>query len=126
MRSPHGEFPQYHTSADNLEFVRPEALEDSFTKLRGVIDVLGTKSCLPKSSTEGRTATGAARSLRNGRRSKQKDREMAILWVLNLSDGNSTLLDIAERSGLPFSTIHSAADALVRSDLLKEIAIGHS
>ena len=40
MRSPHGEFPQYHTSADNLDFVRPEALADSLSKCRDVIDVL--------------------------------------------------------------------------------------
>ena len=56
----------------------------------------------------------------------KKDWEMAVLWVLNLSDGNSNLLDIAERSGLPFPVIHSAADALMRCDLLKEIAIEHS
>ena len=51
---------------------------------------------------------------------------MAMLWVLNLSDGNSNLLNIAERSGLPFSIIRNAADALVRCELLKEIAIEHS
>ena len=30
MRTPHGQFPEYHTSADNLEFVKPEYLHDSF------------------------------------------------------------------------------------------------
>ena len=39
---------------------------------------------------------------------------MAMLWVLNLSDGEHSLLDIAERSGLPFATVRVAADALRR------------
>jgi aminopeptidase-like protein len=52
----------------------------------------------------------------------KKDWEMAMLWVLNLSDGKSSLLDIAERSGLPFPLIRQAADALVSRDLLQETA----
>ena len=35
--------------------------------------------------------------------------ELALLWVLNLSDGEHSLLDIAERSGIPFRTLHRAA-----------------
>jgi aminopeptidase-like protein len=44
---------------------------------------------------------------------------MALLWVLNQSDGRHTLLDIAERAGLPFATIHDAATALLRCGLLE-------
>ncbi|HSS99077.1 MAG TPA: DUF4910 domain-containing protein, partial [Terriglobales bacterium] len=40
MRSQHGQFPQYHTSGDNLDFVRPEALADSLAKCRATIDVI--------------------------------------------------------------------------------------
>jgi aminopeptidase-like protein len=46
-------------------------------------------------------------------------REMAVLWVLNYSDGAHDLLDIAERSGLPFQEIGAAARALQASGLLK-------
>ena len=126
MRSPHGEFPQYHTSADNLEFVRPEALEDSFTKLRDVIDVLEQNRVYLNLQPKGEPQLGRRGLYGMVGGENKKDWEMAMLWVLNLSDGNSNLLDIAERSGLPFSVIHSAADALVRCDLLKEIAIEHS
>ena len=38
----------------------------------------------------------------------------ARLWVLNLSDGEHSLLDIAERSGLPFSAVRAAAKLLYR------------
>jgi aminopeptidase-like protein len=45
-------------------------------------------------------------------------REHAMLWVLNLSDGEHSLLDIAERSGLKFSLLHQAAMDLQQHRLL--------
>jgi hypothetical protein len=44
--------------------------------------------------------------------------------VLNYSDGENTLLDIAERSGLPFATINNAAELLCQGGLLSAIADG--
>jgi aminopeptidase-like protein len=44
--------------------------------------------------------------------------QMALLWVLNQSDGQHTLLDIAERSGISFRLLHKAARALHRVQLL--------
>jgi aminopeptidase-like protein len=52
-----------------------------------------------------------------GRKSESAD-ELALLWVLNLSDGRHTLLDIAERSGMHFPEIRAAADALIEVELL--------
>lgn len=46
--------------------------------------------------------------------------ELALLWVLNLSDGQHALLDIAERSGLDFVSVHRAACALLEHGLLRE------
>ena len=46
--------------------------------------------------------------------------ELTILWVLNLSDGYHSLLDIAERSGIEFGAVKKAADMLLEHDLLKE------
>jgi aminopeptidase-like protein len=45
-----------------------------------------------------------------------------MLWVLNLSDGEHDLLDIAVRSGQPFDQISAAADALCRAGLLAAAA----
>jgi len=56
-----------------------------------------------------------------GAPSGSKVKEMALLWVLNLSDGQHDLLAIAERSGETFADIHNAAQALLRCDLLKEV-----
>jgi aminopeptidase-like protein len=121
MRSRHGEFPEYHTSADNLDFVRPEALNDSFSKLRQVIDVLEHNRNYVNLQPKGEPQLGRRGLYGMIGGENKKDWEMAILWILNLSDGTSGLLDIAERSELPFSLIHKAADALVRTDLLKEV-----
>ncbi len=37
MRSPHGKYPEYHTSADNLEFIKSEKLNDSLQKIKSII-----------------------------------------------------------------------------------------
>ncbi len=122
MRSHHGRFPQYHTSADNLDFVDAGQLADSFATLLSVFDVLehdGTyKSLNPK--CEPQLGKRGLYGAMGGSRPKQL--EMAMLWVLNLSDGRFSLLDIAERSELPFDVIHEAAQLLLRHDLLAPCA----
>ena len=55
-----------------------------------------------------------------GGRSDTKQAQLAMLWVLNLSDGEHSLVQIAERAGLPFEVISLAADALRDAGLLKE------
>ncbi|HEY7217814.1 MAG TPA: DUF4910 domain-containing protein [Candidatus Binatia bacterium] len=119
MRAPNGSFPEYHTSADNLEFVRPELLERSFDACRAILDTLEhnrsyinqNPKCEPQLGKRGlyRAIGGAA----------DRVDELAYLWVLNLSDGKHALLDIAERSGYPFAAIKNAADRLREHDLLK-------
>jgi aminopeptidase-like protein len=118
MRSVWGTFPEYHTSADSLDFIRPSKLANSLQVCTAILDVLERNRryrnlnpyCEPQlgrrnlySSTGGSTI-GADINAR--------------LWVLNLSDGDHSLLDIAERSGLPFSAIHGAAELLRKSGLM--------
>jgi aminopeptidase-like protein len=121
MRTPHSRFPEYHTSADNLELVQPQYLADSFSKAVSVVNVLENNKkylnqnpkCEPQLGKRGiyRAIGGQADGGVN---------ELAMLWVLNLSDGNHTLLDIADRSGFGFDAIKKAAGVLVEHDLLKE------
>lgn len=121
MRSQHGQFSEYHTSADNLDLVRPEALADSFEKCRAVIDVLENNrtylnqqpKCEPQLGRRGLYA-----GLGGG--DERRRHEIALLWVLNLSDGKHDLLGIAERANIPFSEVKAAADALSKAALLKE------
>ena len=125
MRSPHGSFPEYHTSADNLDFVRPEYLEDSLGIYRQVIEVLegnGTyinlnPKCEPQLGRRGLYSPVGANP-------DQKLDQMALLWVLNLSDGCHSLLEICEAANLPFREIKRAANALAGCGLLQEGGTG--
>jgi aminopeptidase-like protein len=119
MRTPHGEFPEYHSSADNLDFVKPHALEDSLAALLGVLDVLEHERSYRNLQPKGEPQLGRRGLLGSGASGGMKQRAMA--WVLNLSDGHNSLLDIAERSRLPFAAIHEAANELFSHDLLQPV-----
>ncbi|HSG38120.1 MAG TPA: DUF4910 domain-containing protein, partial [Thermoanaerobaculia bacterium] len=111
-RTPYGRYPEYHTSADNLDLVSPEALEESLRTYLAVMDVLegnrGYENLNPKCEPQlGRR--GLYRNI--GGDDAGRARELALLWTLNFSDGEHSLLDIAERSGISFTAIREAADA---------------
>jgi len=121
MRTPFGQFPEYHTSADNLQFVKPDCLEDSFLKCIAITRLLEQNKTYVNQNPRCEPQLGK-RGLYEaiGGGTEHRIRELAMLWVLNLSDGTSSLLDIAMRSGLKFEVIRQAADTLGRHDLLKE------
>jgi aminopeptidase-like protein len=121
MRTPHGEFAEYHTSADNLDFVRPEALADSLATCREIINVLETNRTYRNLQPYGEPQLGR-RGLDHafGDNSNTHQFRMALLWVLNLSDGKHTLLDIATRANMPYRLIRTAAQALRKAALLDE------
>jgi aminopeptidase-like protein len=110
MRTPNGQFPEYHTSADDLAFVRPAALADSFAKCLAILTVLEKNATYTNLSPKGEPQLGKRELYATGG-AGELDR-MALLWVLNQSDGRHSLLDIAERAGLAFGPIQRAADAL--------------
>ena len=59
-----------------------------------------------------------------GGQDNSKALQLAMLWVLNLSDGKHTIMDISDRASLEFDLIKEAADALAEHELLKEIGAG--
>ncbi|NUO96590.1 MAG: DUF4910 domain-containing protein [Nonomuraea sp.] len=120
-RTPYGSYPEYHTSADNPDFVRPEAMQDTLETLWTAVRVLEGNRRYQNLSPYGEPQLGA-RGLYGslGGRSDTKQAQLAMLWVLNLSDGLHSLLDIAERSNLPFAAVADAAHALRNAGLLKE------
>lgn len=118
MRSEHGQFPEYHTSADNPDFVHPAALAGSLATILSVFDVLEKNGAYVNLNPQCEPQLGK-RGLYGGLGGAHvKQLELAMLWVLNLSDGSSSLLDIAERSGLPFDAVRDAADRLSLHGLL--------
>ena len=121
MRTPHGRYPEYHTSADNPSFVQPQSLADSFAKCLSVLNILENNRTYQNQNPKCEPQLGKRGLYRTIGGSKDvKLHELAMLWVLNLSDGNHTLLDIADRSGLEFGLIKAASDILLESGLLRE------
>ena len=96
MRGRHGEFPEYHTSGDNLAFVSPERLLESLTVLQGIVEVLEGNERYRNLEPYGEPQLGRRGIFRAMGGTGIPDLQMAMLWVLNLSDGENTLLDIAE------------------------------
>ena len=120
-RSPYGQYAEYHTSADNLDLVRPACLADSFSTYLAVINVLEHNRVFLNTNPKGEPQLGK-RGLYGalGGRRDADAYEMALLWVLNLSDGAHTLLDIADRAGLAFASVNEAARVLAQAGLLQE------
>ena len=121
QRTPYGQYPEYHTSADNCDFVQPTYLADSFSNLLSIVNILENNKKYLNMNPKGEPQLGK-RGLyeTTGGQSNSVHLQMAYLWVLNLSDRRHTLLDIAERAGLKFELIKKAADILSKHDLLQE------
>ncbi len=118
-RTPADKFPGYHSSADDLEFVRPEFLADSFRRCLEIVDVLETNGCYRNLNPKGEPQLGKRglyRSVAGG-----SSTEAGLLWVLNLSDGEHTLLDISDRSGIAYPAVRKAAETLREHGLLEEV-----
>ena len=120
-RAPHGEFPEYHTSADNLDFVGPEPLADSLAVVEEIAFILENNWVYENLSPKCEPQLGKRGLYRAiGGLPDPGRRELAMLWVLNQSDGSNGLLDIAERSGIEFRLLHEAARDLEEADLLRK------
>ena len=121
MRTPHGQFPEYHTSADNLDFVKPENLGVSLSLYLNVLDMLENNikflnthpKCEPQLGKRGLYG-------KIGGNYDSHTFQLAMLWVLNQSDGLNSLLDICKKSNMSFDLIRNVAHALANKNLLRE------
>lgn len=123
-RTPHGEYREYHTSADNLSFISHDNLQQSLEIFEEIVATVESsryfRNLLPKGEPQlGRR--GLYKKV--GGETDQKESQMAILWVLNLSDGRNSLFDIVATSGMNPEVITQAAERLVSSGLLEEIPV---
>jgi aminopeptidase-like protein len=119
MRTPHGEFAGYHTSADGLERIRPESLAEAVNTCVDLVEVLESNRRCTNLSPYGEPQLGRRGLYRSaGGAVATPDEERALLWVLNMSDGRSTLLDVARASGLRYPVVRRAAERLEEAGLL--------
>ena len=118
MRSPNGGYPEYHSLADDLSLVRRECLE-SLETLWQVVGAVEGNEKYQNLSPKGEPQLGKRGLYRpmGGQQAQDFD-QMSLLWVLNLADGEHSLLDMAERAGLPFANLRAAADALLAAGLI--------
>jgi len=121
MRSVWGTFPEYHTSADDLDFIHPTQLASSLRICAAIIDVLENNRRYRNLNPFCEPQLGRRNLYRTTGGDAIPEEINARLWVLNLSDGEYSLLDIAERSGIPFSLICGAAERLYEGGLLASI-----
>ena len=118
-RTPHGEYPEYHTSADDLSLISPSALAESLDTVLGTIRAVDGNARYRATRPYGEPMLGR-RGLYEpvGGKALAPEAQRAMMWVLNLSDGEHDLLSITDRSGLSFTSVREAADRLLRAELL--------
>jgi aminopeptidase-like protein len=121
-RTPHGLYPEYHSSADDLDLIGAGSLGDSLAALVAILDVLERDRTYVSRSPYGEPQLGRRglyREISAGVPREDEAFQRALMWVLNQADGTRSLLDTAERAELPFGLVADAADALLEAELLE-------
>ena len=120
-RSTDGGYAEYHSSADNMEVVSPAMLTDSFNVCCRILNILEDNGPFVNLSPQGEPQLGRRGLYRAQGGDELRQRESALLWVLSMSDGSTTVLDIAQRSRLSFDVVSTAVSELVEAGLLGEL-----
>lgn len=120
-RTPNGRYAEYHTSGDNVEFVRAEALAGSLETLLKIVDTWEANRTFRNLAPYGEPQLGKRGLYRSTGGLASTASENALLWVLNLADGKHSLIDISKRSGLPFADVSAAVIRLAEAGLLAEV-----
>lgn len=118
-RSVNAGYPQYHSSADDLALIKPDWLQQSLEACKLFVTILEQDARYINRSPKGEPRLGKRGLYGSVGGTNPAERETAMLWVLNQSDGSKSLLDVARRSGLAFDTIRQASVALEQVGLLR-------
>jgi aminopeptidase-like protein len=125
-RTPNNEYPQYHTSADDFSLIDPTALAESLLACAAILRICDRNETYLNLNPKCEPRLGKRNLYRPTGGTHPGTFEHALLWVLNQSDGMSSLLDVCERSHLPFELIAAAATALEQAGLLQPAGPGRS
>lgn len=120
MRTMYGKYPEYHTSADNRDFISFAAMEESVNKYLKIIDVIENNYtyintipyCEPQLGKRGLYPT-------LGSQKGMADFTKCMMWLLNYADGEHDILDIAKLSSLPIESFFNVANNLREKGVLK-------
>lgn len=121
MRSKYGEFPEYHTSLDDLEFVTPSGLQGGLDMMVSAINILEMNATW-KVTTLGEPQLGKRGLYPNisDKTSGEKVRDM--MNVIAYSDGEHDALSIAELTGVPASVVCEISRQLEAVSLMEKRA----
>ena len=123
MRSRYNRFDEYHTSADNMDFITAGALDETFRAYLAITEIAETNRTCRNLQPFGEPNLGKRGLYENQRTLADFPAlQTALLWVLNYSDGQHDLLDIATRSGIDYEVVRRAAEALSQQNLLETVA----
>jgi aminopeptidase-like protein len=122
QRSQFATFPEYHTSDDNLGFIDQRWLGESYRVVAAAIEAIESERRYLNLAPKGEPQLGR-RGLYAvvGGDKDAYARNMAMLWVLNLSDGEHSLADIADRAGTPLTVVEETAEVLEKAGLLRRL-----
>ena len=122
-RTPYGEYPEYHTSADNLGFISHSNLRQSLDIYKKIVDELEHSRYFRNLHPKGEPQLGRRGLYKKvGGETDQKEAQMAMLWLLNAADGKTSLRDVAELSNIDLSSITRMAERLAAHGLLEEVS----
>ncbi len=117
MRSKYGEYPEYHTSLDDLSLVTSSGLEGGFTALKKTLEIIEKNVC-PKTTVLGEPQLGK-RGLYPKLSTKTSGEQVrAMMNLISYCDGQNSLLEIAELIEEPFWELAPIVEKLVDNGLL--------
>jgi aminopeptidase-like protein len=118
MRTKYGEYPEYHTSLDNLDnVVTPNGLEGGYWALRKAIEAI-EKNKNYKITVMGEPQMGK-RQLYPTLSTKDKDKDVRLMMnFISFCDGHTPLLKIAEHLNLPIWELYDLVNLLKSHSLI--------
>ena len=146
MRTPYDMFNEYHTSADNLGFMKKDCLANSFLKYLLIIHKLEQKyynfkerkknlenkkpskndpvfiNLFPKCEPQ-LGKRGVYENIGGVKEQDSLKQKKAIQWILNFSDGKHSLHDIEKKSGLDYNLLIDVTNLLIEKKLLTQVPI---
>ncbi|SMC50630.1 DUF4910 domain-containing protein [Janibacter indicus] len=120
-RTPHGEYPEYHTSADDLDLLSGDHLEEAVQALLEIVEVIEHDGLHRNLLPRGEPQLGRRGLYPTTGGQTADDAVMAMLWVLALADGRTSLLEIAERADTDFGVVRAAARRLLDAGVLEAL-----
>jgi len=122
-RSANGQYPEYHTSADDLSLIRRDCLAESLRTVADLIVVIDQNRKLLNLSPKGEPRLGKRGLYGSVGGLSPGMFQQAILWLLSLADGEHDLVATAQRSRIEWPVLVEAADRLETAGLVRAIAL---